>query len=493
MFEDVEDDENIEVIEEEVIVEGTEEGVQIEEKEELVVVEDNNEYEQTIETEGEGDVVDEKEFDEYAHGRHPVEPKSSPSEDVAPLDEQAYLERTADTEVSEAAPFDESTGALPVFAALDADEEMAATEIDTVPAKTRALGDRRDSVGLPKGFYNNEDRRWKCIIICFLFIGMCATSALILPFVLDYDALGVDPTMAPTISPAPTMMPSAKPSAAPTISPAPSASPTLSPTTSPTLSFAPTDLPTQSPTISPTVSPTQSPTEAPTPAMTETPTSSPTPVPTVAPVVAPTNAPVLPPTAAPVVAPTLAPVPSPTVGPTTLRLSNFIEVFCIPISGDEVFEDQSSPQFQAAQYVAEDDPYTSEIPDETLLEERYAMVTFYFAAGGSSWSRCNQRDTTCTGEWLNGDLCEWEGITCNGAGRVIAIEFGKIFDSSTYCNFVHDPSSQDMLCRFRWSQPSWSRWLYSTRDLCFEPSRRSNNHQRGHWWLVAGTVWNRCY
>ncbi len=421
-----EGDDGVEIIVEEVVVEGTTEGVEIVDTEELVVVEDKNEYEKTIETEtGPEPPKDEKIFDEYAHGR-----QGTPRDGLASTDEKAYPERTDDLEVvSDSAPFDKnSTEVLPVFTALDAEEgksrdtPLGTSNESQAGVANRASGttaERRDSAGSPRGDHDKQNRRWKLLICLLVCIGICALAALILPFVVDYDTLfGDDPTMAPTISPAPTRTPSMEPTMVPTTSPAPSQSPTRSPSTVPTVSPAPSDLPTAKPSKTPTRSPTSAPTKSPT-----VPTPAPVP-PTKAPTPSPTSAPTPPPTDRPV-APTAAPVSSPTTAPTSLRLQNFIDVFCVPISGEAAFEDQSSPQFQAARFVAEDDAYSADISDESLLRERYAVVTFYYATNGGNWDRCNVDDTSCDTRWLVGDVCGWESITCNESGRVTVISFGK--------------------------------------------------------------------
>jgi hypothetical protein len=494
-----EDGEEVEIIEEVEEVEGDTEGVEVQEVEEYVEVfedEDDEEYDEEVVNEAE-EIVDieapqihnEKDDDEFAWGRHPVADMSTRPSDAeeAPMDEMAYLQSTQPQDVDDSAFDDSSTGVLPIFQILDEEDgkNMASTSRSTeaasvakpssaeaLPAESRSRGTSQTG-GLPRGFNDPDRRRWKCIICFLVVIGVASVTAIVLPFVLDYNN---DPepkaTLAPTISPAPTMEPSASPTMSPTISPAPTQSPTERPSASPTVSKAPTDPPTASPTGNPTASPTQKPTRAPTasptnnptPAPTQSPTSAPvvaTPAPTVAPVVAtpapvnptpapvtptaapvnPTPAPVTPtaapvnptpapvtPTAAPVtpapVAPTRAPVSTPTNAPTTLRLGNFIEVFLVPISGEDVFEDQDSPQFQAAQYIGEEDPYTAEITDEDILAERYSLVTLYYATGGSNWNRCFLGDVDCARDWLEGDACGWEAISCNANGRVVAITFG---------------------------------------------------------------------
>ena len=362
-------EDGVEIIVEEVVVEGDKEGVEIIETEELVVVADFNEYEKTIETEA---------TDRMQMTRNPPG-------------------------VSETATYKQS----PPLAALDT-EEGEPRQYRPQPGGVSAVpAHRRESAGLPHGFYSSENRRWKCIVAFLILIGSCAVVALVLPFVLDYDKLGDDPTRAVANSPAPTAEMSSVPTMVPTSSPAPTASPTQSPSIAPTVSAVPS--------VSTTTSPTKSPTLAPSPP----PTGSPIP-PTPAPVT-PTSAP----TARPV-SPTESPILSPQTGsPTTLRLDNFIQVFCVPVSGVEVFEDQATPQFQAAKFIAEDDTDAAEVVDEVLLRERYALVTFYYATVGSNWERCNADDTSCTNRWLVGDVCSWESVSCNSAGRVVSLIFGK--------------------------------------------------------------------
>lgn len=478
------DSEGVEIQEEEEIVEVFEDG---EDESEYEEVEETAHEEEVTEYE-------ESETPEIADEQPILASKSMPLEETAedaPMDELAYLQRTkaqmASLSPATITSFDEgSEELLPIFQLLDESEEegprIASTAISSkavsrstpktgtaqsVMSRSTAPSDvesgtreRKDRTGgLPPDFDDPQRRKWQCIICFLVIIGACAVVALVLPFVLDYKD---EKTASPTISPAPTMEPSASPTRPPTISPAPTDPPTNRPSASPTVSKPPTDSPTGSPTKNPTPSPTaapttpatQSPTGSPTPAPSPLPTGSPvvpTNVPTAAPVatsaptgspLAETNAPVQPtaspvnPTAAPVaptrapVTPTRAPASSPSGAPTTLRLGNLIDVFLIPISGEEVFQDQNSPQFKAAQFIAEEDDYeyTGDLPAETILAERYAMATFYYATNGDDWNQCFEGDTTCFGPWLEGDVCSWEYIACNQAGRVVSISFGKCFN-----------------------------------------------------------------
>jgi len=365
---DTEDD--IEVIVEEVEVEGSTTGVEIVETEELVVVADYNQYEHTIETEAtDGARIDPEEDLEAGVPGESGESLPPASEDV-----------------SDASNIEQSDGST------DDEEGQVAWN---------------PKAGLPK-----DEGGFKRFFLFLLVVVICGTVVGLLYFWEDIESRRQDKdlpavTEAPTISSAPTIEPSSAPSVAPTASAAPSVSPTMGPSGIPTASAVPSDTPTLKPTIPPTLKPTKSPTKSP---------ITPTKRPSTAPVPSPTKRPL---------SPTTAPVPGPSGSPTTQRLDNFIKVFCIPISGEEVFQDQSTPQFQAAKFMAGDDEYAPDVTDETTLSERYAMVTFYFATIGSDWKRCSSDDSSCAKPWLVGDVCNWAAVTCNSAGRIVSIVFGK--------------------------------------------------------------------
>lgn len=151
--------------------------------------------------------------------------------------------------------------------------------------------------------------------------------------------------------------------------------------------------------------------------------------PTEAPIMVPTDPPS--PTVSPAPttesSPTTAPGPTePTFSPTTMRFNQFVEQFLIPISGEEVFEDKTSPQYQAAVHIADEDPFTSELTTLEQLEDRYAAITFYFATGGGDWTQCYLGDESCTeGQWLIDDVCGWYAVSCNELGRITGFLFGK--------------------------------------------------------------------
>merc|ERR1712161_160717 len=116
---------------------------------------------------------------------------------------------------------------------------------------------------------------------------------------------------------------------------------------------------------------------------------------------------------------------TPTSTPTTLQWGQFMKTFVIPISGVEILQDKSSPQYRAAKYILED-PYTSQLTTTEQLDDRYASVTFYFATEGENWDSCYLGDTNCTnGQWLVDDTCDWFAVSCNDDGRVTSFRFAN--------------------------------------------------------------------
>ncbi len=123
--------------------------------------------------------------------------------------------------------------------------------------------------------------------------------------------------------------------------------------------------------------------------------------------------------------PTMSPTIALSHAPTTLQWGQFLQSFLIPISGEEVFMDKNSPQYRAGKYIL-DDPYTAEVPTTGRLNDRYASITFYFATGGENWNSCYYGDESCdSGQWLEGDVCDWNAVSCDEEGRIVSYLFGK--------------------------------------------------------------------
>lgn len=123
--------------------------------------------------------------------------------------------------------------------------------------------------------------------------------------------------------------------------------------------------------------------------------------------------------------PTVSPTDARTAAPTSLQWVELLDTFLVPISGEEVFKDENSPQYRAAKYIL-DDPYTALITTPERLSDRYASATFYFATEGENWNSCYFGDADCDGEqWLVDDVCDWYAVSCDDDGRVASYLFAN--------------------------------------------------------------------
>lgn len=92
----------------------------------------------------------------------------------------------------------------------------------------------------------------------------------------------------------------------------------------------------------------------------------------------------------------------------------------VNVSGSTPFQDPSSAQFRAAEWIMRDDERSLCSHDPTLVQ-RYIMAVFYFGLGGDNWKSCGRLSKNCTdsqGQPLVRHLskereCEWAGIRCS--------------------------------------------------------------------------------
>jgi len=133
--------------------------------------------------------------------------------------------------------------------------------------------------------------------------------------------------------------------------------------------------------------------------------------------------------AAPSMAPSSAPSMAPSSAPTSGRLDAIVESLTT-VSGAEALQDKTSPQFQAAHWVSDEDPLALPIGDAQLLQ-RYLLAVFYFAMNGDEWLHCGRLDPICGGDpdedsWLSeSNECIWLGNRCVDGQNVDRIFFGE--------------------------------------------------------------------
>lgn len=96
----------------------------------------------------------------------------------------------------------------------------------------------------------------------------------------------------------------------------------------------------------------------------------------------------------------------------------------VSVSGDSI-DDEDSPQYQALQWIANEDPAETSIgvtPVETI-KQRYVAAVIYYALGGDGWS--NKYNFLSDGE-----ICTWNqggfaGLVCNSNDSVISLRLSK--------------------------------------------------------------------
>jgi hypothetical protein len=109
--------------------------------------------------------------------------------------------------------------------------------------------------------------------------------------------------------------------------------------------------------------------------------------------------------------------PAPTEAPTACNSLDCLTKILLQneVSDAEALQDDSSPQFLAMRWLANNDTAMLDL-DSTptvIFVERYVLAMLYFA--------------TSTEDRLNGlkSVCEWTGVLCNGEDLVVALLLGK--------------------------------------------------------------------
>jgi hypothetical protein len=94
------------------------------------------------------------------------------------------------------------------------------------------------------------------------------------------------------------------------------------------------------------------------------------------------------------------------------------------VSGVEALRDDSSPQFRALRWLANDDPAVLDLDSEptVILVERYVLVVLYFSTSAEAGLNVlNFLTASSVCEWNNGG----RGVLCNGNDLVVALLLGK--------------------------------------------------------------------
>jgi hypothetical protein len=94
------------------------------------------------------------------------------------------------------------------------------------------------------------------------------------------------------------------------------------------------------------------------------------------------------------------------------------------VSGAEALQDDSSPQFQALRWLANEDSaalYLDSTPTVIFIE-RYVLAVLYFAtSAGGGLNVLNFLSASSVCQWNNGEI----GVVCDGDDLVVSLLLGK--------------------------------------------------------------------
>jgi hypothetical protein len=122
-------------------------------------------------------------------------------------------------------------------------------------------------------------------------------------------------------------------------------------------------------------------------------------------------------------APTQSPAPTkaPTAAPMACTSLDCLSEILMQngVADAEAFQDKASPQFLALRWLANNDPALLALDStSTVIVARYVLVVLYFASSGEGSLNALSFLTTKP-------VCEWQGVSCNGDGLVVALVPGK--------------------------------------------------------------------
>jgi hypothetical protein len=117
-----------------------------------------------------------------------------------------------------------------------------------------------------------------------------------------------------------------------------------------------------------------------------------------------------------------APTKAPTAAPTACTSLDCLAKILIQneVLDAETLQDESSPQFLALRWLANDNPVVLNLDGtpSVILVERYVLAVLYFAT--SAEGGLNEHNFLTASS-----VCEWQGVSCNGDDLVVALLLGK--------------------------------------------------------------------
>jgi hypothetical protein len=111
--------------------------------------------------------------------------------------------------------------------------------------------------------------------------------------------------------------------------------------------------------------------------------------------------------------PTMAPVSSMSDAEAMARFAELIGMLTA-ISGASVFQDETTPQYQTAYWMAANDPANLDFALNSfeIVKERYIVSLLYFSTSGEDW----RKDEEFLSET---DVCQWGGVYCDSTTLLV--------------------------------------------------------------------------
>jgi hypothetical protein len=117
--------------------------------------------------------------------------------------------------------------------------------------------------------------------------------------------------------------------------------------------------------------------------------------------------------------------PAPTKAPTAPMACTSLDCLAEILLQNEVvnaeaLQDESSPQFLALRWLANNDPAVRDLDSmpTVIIVERYVLAVLYFATNAEGGLNVLNFLTASS-------VCEWKGVVCNGYDLVVALLLGK--------------------------------------------------------------------
>jgi hypothetical protein len=123
------------------------------------------------------------------------------------------------------------------------------------------------------------------------------------------------------------------------------------------------------------------------------------------------------------VTPTQSPAPTkaPTAAPPACASFDCLAELLMQngVANSEALQDESSPQFLALRWLANNDPALLDLDStSTVIVARYVLAVLYFASSGEGGLNGLSFLTTKS-------VCEWTGVVCNEDDMIVALVPGK--------------------------------------------------------------------